>query len=137
MTYEHKLQWAYGFAAGATTLVYVIWLAIQLGDTAAAQVNYVPALLWTLLASFIVHALGRGMAYGRPQDRRSDERDRAVTTRGDALTFYVFSALAAVPLALGLLQVEPFWITNTLFLAFAIAAVFGVIAKSVLYARGA
>ena len=64
MTFEQKTQWAYGFAALVTTLVYVVWLAIQLQDTAAQDVNYVPALLWTLLASFIIHSLGRGMAAG-------------------------------------------------------------------------
>lgn len=50
---------------------------------------------------------------------------------------YGFAALAAVPLVLGMAQVDPFWITNALFVAFAIAAVFGVIVKTVLYARGA
>ncbi|GIG55628.1 hypothetical protein [Demequina activiva] len=138
MTFEQKTQWAYGFAALVTTLAYAVWLAVQLQDTAPQDVTYVPALLWTLLASFIIHSLGRGMAYGRrPKDRLSDERDREVTRRGDALTFYVFSVLAAIPLALGMAGLDAFWITNTLFLAFAIAAVFGVIAKSVIYARGA
>lgn len=134
MTFEQKTQWAYGFAALVTTLVYVGWLAFQLQDTAAQDLNYVPALLWTLLASFIIHSLGRGMAYGkRPSDRRSDERDREVSRRGDALTFFVFSGLAAIPLALGMAGVDAFWITNSLYLAFAISAVFGVIAKSIIY----
>ena len=111
MTFAHRLQWAYGFAAGATTLAYVVWLALQLRHTPAADVDYVPALLWTLGASFVIHALGRGAAAGaRRGDRVADERDRAVATRGDALTFYVFSVLAAV---------------------------FGVVTKSVLYAKGA
>lgn len=137
MTFEQKTQWAYGFAALVTTLVYVGWLAIQLRDTAAEDLNYVPALLWTLLASFIIHSLGRGMAYGkRPSDRRIDERDREVSRRGDALTFFVFSGLAAIPLALGMAGLDAFWITNSLYLAFAISAVFGVIAKSFIYGRG-
>jgi len=138
VTFAHRLQWAYGFAAGVTTLVYVAWLGIQLSHTPAAEIDFVPALLWTLLASFIIHSLGRGAVMGaRAKSRVSDERDRAVTVRGDALSFYVFSVMAAVPLLLGLLEVEPFWITNTLFLAFAAAAVFGVIAKTVLYTKGA
>lgn len=137
MTFEQKTQWAYGFAALVTAVVYVVWLALKLDTTPAADIDYVPALLWTLGASFVIHSLGRGMAHGsRPKDRVSDERDREVGRRGDALTFYVFSALASVPLVLGMLEVDPFWITNALFVAFATAAVFGVIVKSVLYARG-
>ena len=138
MTFEHKTQLAYGFAALVTTLVYVVWLGVQLQSAAAEDVDYVPALLWTLLASFIIHSLGRGMARGRrPSDRRSDERDREVSRRGDALTFFVFSGLAAIPLVLGMAGLDAFWITNALYLAFAVAAVFGVIAKSVIYGTGA
>src|SRR5690554_2799275 len=102
MTFTQKTQVAYGFAVLVTTGIYMVWLALQLQHTAAQDIEYVPALLWTLLASFIIHSLGRGMAYGaRPKDRLSDERDRNVTRHGDALTFYVFSALAAVPFLLG------------------------------------
>ncbi|MFW2512757.1 hypothetical protein ACNI3K_03165 [Demequina sp. SO4-13] len=138
MTFEQKTQWAYGFAALITTAAYVVWLAVQLDSTPAADVDYVPALLWTLGASFLIHSVGRGMASGaRPKNQVTDERDREVTRRGDALTFVVFSALAAIPLVLGMLEVDPFWITNALFIAFAIAAVFGVVVKSVLYAKGA
>lgn len=137
MTFTQKTQVAYGVAALVTTGVYFVWLAIQLQNTPTNDVDYVPALLWTLLASFIIHSLGRGMAYGaRPKDRLSDERDREVTRHGDALTFYVFSALAAVPFILGLIGLDAFWITNTLFLAFAITAVFGVAAKLVIYGKG-
>lgn len=138
MTFEQKTQWAYGFAAAVTTIAYFAWLGVQLSTTPAGDVNYVPALLWTLGASFLIHSLGRGLAHGsRPKDRVSDERDREVNRYGDALTFYVFSGLAAVPLVLGLFELDPFWITNALFAAFAVAAVFGVIAKSVIYAKGA
>lgn len=138
MTFGLKTQRAYGFAALVTTAVYLGWLGVQLTHTPAAHINYVPALLWTLGASFLIHTFGRGMAYGkRPADRLVDERDKVVAQRGDALSFYVFSALAAVPLVLGLLQVHPFWITNALFTAFSIAAVFGVIVKSALYSSGA
>src|SRR5690554_1237297 len=99
MTFTQKTQMAYGFAALVTTCVYVVWLLAQLQHTDAQDINYVPALLWTLLASFIIHSLGRGMAHGaRPKDRVVDQRDAQVNQRGDALTFFVFSVLAAVPL---------------------------------------
>lgn len=77
------------------------------------------------------------MAYGaRPKDRVTDARDRDVNRRGDVLTFYVFSALAAIPLALGLMGLDTFWITNALFLAFSITAVFSVAAKLAIYVKG-
>lgn len=135
MTFEQRNQWAYGIAALLTTVAYVIWLGIQLSTTAAEDIDYATALLWTLGASFLIHAIGGGMArgQGRKQDLVRDDRDRAVNQWGDAQSFYVFSGLAAIPLILGLLGAHAFWITNTLFIAFALAAVFGVIAKSIRY----
>ncbi len=135
MTLTERYQWAYGSAALLTTLVYVVWLGVQLTHTTAADIQYVKPLLLTLLASFVVHSFGRGAAKGSTAaaDAVVDERDREITQRADALTFYVFSGLAAVPLVLGLLGTHPFWITNTLYLAFATAAVFGVVVKTALY----
>ena len=135
MTLTERYQWAYGTAVILTTAAYAVWLAIQLGEQPAAEIEYTRALLITLLASFVIHSFARGSARGglRKEDAITDDRDRAITQRGDALTFYVFSGLAAVPLALGLADVDPFWITNSLFFAFALAAVFGIVAKTALY----
>ncbi len=137
MTITEAYQRAYGFASFATAAAYFVWLAVQLSHTPAAELNYVPAMLWAIGASFVINSLGRGSAAhaAKGTDRRTDERDRDVTRRGDALSFYVFSCLAAVPLVLGLLEVDPFWITNSLFGAFALAAVFGVVVKAVFYAK--
>lgn len=137
MTFTQKTQMAYGVAALVTTGAYAVWLLAQLQHTAAPDIDYVPAMRWALLASLIIHSLGRSMAYGtRPKDRFSDARDRDVNRHGDALTFYVFSALAAVPFILGIAGQDAFWVTNTLFLAFTIAAVFSVAAKLVIYGKG-
>lgn len=135
MTLTERYQWAYGSAALLTTLVYVVWLGVQLTHTTATDIQYVKPLLLTLLASFVIHSFGRGAAKGNTAaaDAVVDERDREITQRADALTFYVFSGLAAVPLVLGLMGTDPFWITNTLYLAFATAAVFGVVVKTALY----
>lgn len=138
MTLAQRSQHAYACAALATASVYAVWLLIQVGRRPVSEIDYVVPLLWTLGASMLVHALGNGVVRAsRERDEPAqDERDKAVAVRGDALTFYVFSGLVAVPFVLGMLQVDPFWITNSLFAAFSLAAVFGVIAKSVLYARG-
>lgn len=135
MTLNQRYQWAYGTAVVLTTVAYAAWLAVQLSQRPAAQIEFTRALLITLLASFVIHTFARGSARGgvRKEDALTDDRDRAIAQRGDALTFYVFSGLAAIPLVLGLADVDPFWITNSLFFAFALAAIFGIVAKSVLY----
>ncbi len=137
MTFALKTQLAYGFAALATTAVYAVWLGMQVAERDPAAIDYVGALLWTLGASMLIHALGGAFVRGRrPQDQVTDARDREIGMRADALTFLVFSILAAIPLVLGMLGAHAFWITNVLFFAFALAAVFGVVARVVLYRRG-
>lgn len=138
MTFEQKSQWAYAFAAFATATVYFTWLAIQAADQPVAEISYRGALLWTIGASMIIHALGTGFVRGSaPKGTdKADVRDRDIARRADAISFYVFSGLAAVPLMLGLLELDMFWIVNSLFAAFAFTAVFGVILKAAMYKKG-
>lgn len=138
MTFNEKSQWAYAFAAFVTSAVYFTWLAIRWADQPVDLIDYRTALLWTIGISMLIHALGTGMARGsvpKGQDK-SDPRDREINRRGDAISFYVFSSLAAIPLILGLLEADAFWITNSLFAAFAFTAVLGVVLKAVLYRKG-
>lgn len=138
MTLTERYQWAYGIAVLLTSGAYFVWLGVQLANEPAQSIEYVVPLLWTLLASFIVHTFGRGFAaHASRQDPGTDERDRAVNQRADALSFFVFSALAAVPLILGLAGDDGFWITNTLFLAFSLTAVIGVGLRAWFYRTGA
>ncbi|PKQ25539.1 MAG: hypothetical protein CVT64_08950 [Actinobacteria bacterium HGW-Actinobacteria-4] len=138
MSFHEKSQWAYAFAAFVTAAVYFAWLGTQLGDTPAADIDYRGALLWTIGISMVIHALGTGFVRGATPkgEDKPDLRDRDVNRRGDALSFYVFSALAAGPLVLALVDAPMFWVANVLFAAFAFTAVFGVVAKSVLYRKG-
>lgn len=138
MTFEQKSQWAYAFAAFVTAAVYFTWLAIQIRDQSVDSIDYRGVLLWTIGISMLIHALGTGFVRGstpKGQDK-ADPRDRDIANRGDAISFYVFSGLAAIPMILGLLDVDMFWVVNSLFAAFAFTAVFGVALKAVFYRRG-
>ena len=137
MTRTERYQWAYAIAVTLTSGAYFVWLAIQLTHTAADDIEYVVPLLWTLLASFIVNSLGRGFAeFASRTDKRTDDRDKEIGRRADALCFMIFSILAAIPMALGLAGFSTFWMTNTLFLAFSIAAVANVVIRAIYYRKG-
>lgn len=139
MTLSERYQWAYGFAAFVTAAAYFGWLGRQLTRTPVGEIEFVRPLLWTLLASLVIHALGRGVASGaaRSGDEGRDERDRAVSRRAEAISFRVFSVLVAGPFVLSMIEVDPFWVTNSLFLAFAATAVLGVVLHAVYYRTGA
>lgn len=137
MTFELKAQWVYAVAVLTTTVTYFGWLAAQLADRPAPDVAFAGPLLWTLGASVLVNVLGRMVVEARRrQDDVADERDREVGRRADALSFGVVSGLVLVPFGLGLAGAHPFWITNGIFAAFALTALFGVAARAVLYRRG-
>lgn len=138
MTITERYQWAYGIAVLLTSGAYFVWLGVQLASQPAQSIQYVVPLLWTLVASFIVHTFGRGFAaHASRNDPHTDERDRTIGQRADALSFFVFSALAAAPLILGLAGADAFWITNALFLAFSLTAVIGVGLRVWFYRTGA
>src|SRR6187431_563601 len=88
MTISERYQWAYGFAVLVTSGAYFVWLGAQVANSPVDSIEYVTPLLWTLLASFIVHSFGRGFAaHASRGDAGSDERDRAINQRADALSF--------------------------------------------------
>ncbi len=138
MTTEEKNHWAYAFAAFATAAVYFTWLAIQAGSQPVGDIDYRTALLWTIGASMIIHAIGTSVVRSSAPrgTHAADPRDRDINRRGDALSFYIFSGLAAIPLILGLLELDMFWIVNALFAAFALTAIISVLLKAVLYRKG-
>jgi hypothetical protein len=137
MTITERYQWAYAFAVLVTSGAYFTWLGIRLTDTPASDVEFVRPLLWTLGASFLIHTFARGFAaHAARGDSGTDERDRQVSRRADSITYLIFSSLAAIPLALGLADVDTFWITNALFLAFSLAALTGVALRVWLYRKG-
>ena len=137
MTITERYQWAYAFAVLVTSGAYFTWLGIQLTHTPASDVSFAWPMVWTLVASFVIHSFARGMADGAGRsDKRTDERDRDVSRRADAISFVLFSSLAAVPLVLGLIDADSFWITNSLFLAFTLAALLGVLLRAWLYRKG-
>lgn len=137
MSFELRGQLAYGFAALVTAAAYVIWLAIQLDTTPAADVEFARALIWTITGSSLIHAFGRAAVRGRgPHAELTDQRDKEIGRRADALSFYVFSILGLAPLILAMERADAFWIANSLFLAYVATALFGVAARVVLDRRG-
>jgi hypothetical protein len=139
MTSEERNLWAYGFASLVVPAVYFAWLAGRVADAVdVADVSYVRALLWAIGVGIVVHTIGNvvALAPARTDAGVKDQRDRDIARRGDALSFYVFSVLVVGPFALAMADARAFWIANALYLAYALAAVFGVVVKAVFYRKG-
>lgn len=149
MPFEEKLTWVNLFVTLGVATTYFVVVLTPLGEVAAAEIAYQRPLLIAVGASILLTIIGAILAAigtavsselsGRDatQDiERKDERDVAINRRGDLLGYYVASVGALGVMALTMLEYAYFWIANTLYLSFVIAALVSGVFKLVLYHRG-
>lgn len=137
MPYEEKSAWVMGMLAVVGFAVYLIVLLGMASTTELAEVDYVPALLWTIGGSIVVSiVIHIGIAMTSPTKGRSDLRDRQIYRFGESVGngFLVAGALAAMLFAM--FGIAPFWIANVIYLGFVLSAILGSIAKIVAYRAG-
>ncbi|WP_308249687.1 hypothetical protein [Sphaerisporangium fuscum] len=138
MPFEEKLAWIMAVVSTAAYATYVTLLLGRIGSTPAAEVPYVPLMLWTIGASIVASIVLRVVVSAlAPEDAgKKDQRDREISRFGDHMgqSFVVTGGVAALVLAMA--RVDQFWIANVLYLAFFLSAVLGSAAKIVAYRRG-
>src|SRR3954469_16956621 len=120
VTIEQRGLWVQVVSVTVLMAGLGVWLGVQLAVTAPADVRWSPGVGLAVLASGLIRVLGRSWARERtsPGDDFTDERDRELGRRADALTLNVFAGLAAVPLVLGLFGADRFWLTVSLTAAY-------------------
>lgn len=138
MSFEEKSAWIMGVLAVAA---YTTYLVIVLGLAQSApltEVDYVPALLWTIgasiVAAIVIHII---VAMISPRDAdKKDQRDRQIYRFGEYVgqSFVVIGAVAAMLMAM--FRFDYFWIANLIYLCFVLSAILGTITKIVSYRRG-
>ncbi|MGV8883816.1 MAG: hypothetical protein ACOH19_16835 [Rhodoglobus sp.] len=138
MSYAHKGVWVNLFAMIATTAAYVIIILRDASGVAVTEIDYAPALFWTIGISvglnIVVSIL---VEIVTPSERQSgDVRDRAITVRGGYVCGLVVSFGMIGPLLLAIADAETFWIANTMFAVMATGAIVGNIVQLASYRRG-
>jgi hypothetical protein len=138
MAFEEKSAWILGVLAVAAYTTYAIIVLGMSGGAPLVEVDYVPAMLWTIGASIIISIVAHiivVIASGKGADRK-DQRDRQIYRMGEytGQSFVIAGALAAMLMAM--FSIDYFWIANVLYLAFVLSAILSTIAKVVSYRRG-
>lgn len=138
MTIEQRGLWVEVVAVTVLMVGLGAWVAVQVAQTAPADVRYSSGVSWALIASALVRIFGRRVVkeLAAPGDDFTDERDRELGRRADALTLNVFAGLAGVPFALGLVGAERFWLTVSLGAAFLLTGLANALIRLALYRRG-
>lgn len=142
MVYEERNAWVGLVVSVITLTVYVILVLQQAGGGPLTSVDWLPLMLWTIGVSIVVTiaiSLLWGMLAGiKDPDGvgRSDVRDRDISRMGSRVeqAFLVIAGLGVI--ALCGVGADVFWIANTMFAGFAVAAVVGGIARVIAYRRG-
>nr|BFE57110.1 hypothetical protein GCM10020063_016360 [Dactylosporangium thailandense] len=138
MSHQEKRAWIYAVVAVVVYAGYVIALLLRMPAEGLAAAHYVTPLLVAVGASVVLNVAAVTVAAGAaPKDVQAlDERDRAIGRLGEYVGFYVMSIAALVPLVLAMREAPYFWIANSLYLAFVLAALASAAVKIVAYRRG-
>ena len=138
MTLEERRSWTY---LAVAVVAYGAYVATILGKAASAplaDVDYVPAMLWTIgiaIVFGIVLNIAQGIFTPR-REQTKDARDREIELLGEHVgqAFLVIGGVAALLLAI--IEADYFYIANVVYLCFVLSAVVGSVAKVIVYRRG-
>ncbi|HEY9423819.1 MAG TPA: hypothetical protein VIP54_03380 [Microterricola sp.] len=136
MSSEEKSAWVMGVVAIGG---YLIYLVIILGTgVPLPEVNYVPAMLWTIggaIVASIVLRIVWGM-FTPGSEGKKDQRDREIYQFSERIgqSFLVVGGVAAMLLAM--FELGYFWIANVLYLCFVLSAILSCTARIIAYRRG-
>ena len=137
MTHDEKRTW---IRLIASVVAYGVYVAIILGRADGRplpDVPYATALVLTVVGAVVASVVVEtvlGVLNPRAS-RARDVRDREIARLGDHIgqSFVVIGAVAGMLMAM--VEWEPFWIANVIYLCFALSAVLGGVAKIVMYRR--
>jgi hypothetical protein len=142
MVYVERNVWSTLVVTTIGLIVYVVVVLQQAAGGSLVAVDWAPIMFWTIggcIAASIAVSIVWGILAGMREPAgvgKSDVRDRDIARMGTRVE-QSFIAIAGVGvLLLCAVKADWFWIANTMFFGFAIAAVIGGIARVVAYRRG-
>lgn len=138
MSSEEKRAWVYAAVALAVPVAYFATVLARAAGRDVAQVAYVRPMLVAIGVGIVANMVLTMLAgvFSPKVAHRTDERDAQIGRWGDYAGFYVMSIATIVPLGLAMAEVEHFWIAQSLYLAFVLAAFVSAVVKIVAYRRG-
>jgi len=142
MVYEERNVWAGLIVSVLSFATYVVLVLQQAAGGPLIAVDWFPLMLWTIglsILATIVLSVGWGLvARARDPENtgRSDIRDRDISRMGGRVeqAFVVIAGVGVIVLCA--VDADVFWIANTMYAGFAVAAFIGGIARAIAYRRG-
>ena len=142
MVYHERGAWA-GLIASVVTVAVYVTVIVGLADGGdPARVDWLPPMLWTIglgIALTIVVTILWGIVAGirdRESATATDIRDRDISRLGGRVESAFLTIAGLGVIALCAIGADVFWIANTMFAGFSIAAFVGGIARVIAYRQG-
>lgn len=142
MVYEERNVWASLVVSVIGMAIYTVLVLQQAAGRSVEDVDWVPLMLWTIggsiVAAIVVSIVWGILAGMRDPDGvgTSDQRDRDISRMSTRVgqAFLVIAGLGVIIECA--LELDWFWIANTMFYGFAVSAIVGGIASVIAYRRG-
>jgi len=142
VVYQERNTWSGLVVLVVAIPIYVVMVLQRAGGGPLEEVDWAPLMLGLIgggIVGTIVVSIVWGILAGMRDPEtagRSDQRDREIARMGDqvGLAFSAIGGLGAIVLCA--LEADPFWIANTVYFGFALAAFVGGIARVIAYRRG-
>ncbi|UNK71328.1 hypothetical protein [Microbacterium sp. H1-D42] len=138
MVYNERAAWA-GLIATVPTFAVYAWLLLTSPDPAA---SWVPIMLWTIGGGIVLTILITivwGIVAGirdKEGAMATDMRDTDIAHLGGRVEHAFLVIAGLIVIVLCALNVDVFWIAQTMFLGFAVSSLVGGIARVIAYRRG-
>jgi hypothetical protein len=138
MSAEEKNTWTYALLSFVAYVVYIAIVAARAQSVPVADVAYIWPLIWTFVATIIAMVVGRIVirVVWRGEPMLPDERDRQIDRFGYRIGYMLGGLASGAALILALVEVDYFWIANTLYFGCFLTGFVGAVAKIVAYRRG-
>jgi hypothetical protein len=137
VSYEEKGQWVYLVANVLGYGGYVAAVLRQAGSLPLTELDYVPSMLWAIVAIGLSIGGRILIEIAKPSDSyTADVRDRDIGRLGEYVSGIALGIGMIVPFVLTIAEGDHFWIANAMYFVFALSALIGTAVKLVAYRRG-
>ena len=118
MAFLEKSNWVVLVVGVPTIVIYLALVVPQLLAMPAADVAWVPPMLFAVVGFIVANVVGNIVAaIANPSEAdKNDERDKEIDRFGDWVGNWLIIAGAFVALVLAMIEVDQFWIGNAIFL---------------------
>jgi branched-subunit amino acid ABC-type transport system permease component len=138
MGFEEKIAWAGVIVSIVHFTIYLGVLLTRAATTPMPETPYVDAMLWSIGAAIVVMIVVSiivGVTTGK-DGHETDIRDKQIKARAEFTSRGLLIAAALAALIFAMLELDPFWIANVLYLGFFLSAMLETVTKIALYRGG-